>query len=83
LPDIHGHIKDLSLYNPDQLSLGSAQLIVQAPKHAPCGIDEVVLHKARRDAMLKIPLGLIGLQEMAAVISEDIRLDNHYFRQHR
>ena len=75
---VHGNIVHFALGHAHQLALGVVLLEVQAPQHAAGGTALVVLHELLVDAGLGKLVLLVGLHEVAAVIAEHLRLNDHH-----
>src|SRR5215203_556124 len=73
--DVHGHVEDLALDGAHELSLGLAELGVEAAQRAADGEGVVVLEEVLGQAAVAELALVIGLQEEAALVAEDGRLD--------
>ena len=78
LPDVHRHVKDSTLYHPDQLRLRMRRLLeVQSPDDPVVRPALVVLHEMHiGHLLLELPLGE-RFEEIAAVIPEYPRLNDY------
>src|SRR5690606_19350985 len=75
-------VQDQPACYPHQLPLGMLDLVVQAAQHAGHRAGLVVLHEGGVDARRFGELaGVEALEEVAAVITEDLRLDDQDFGQ--
>jgi len=78
-PYIDGDVQNPTLNDPYQFGLGCGPLLEMEPaQHAPAGFGFVVLHEAYGpDGLVELLLG-VAFEEIAAVVAEDLRLDNNH-----
>ena len=74
---VHGHVVHFALGHTDQLALGVVLLEMQTAQHAAGRAALVVLHELFVDAGFCELILLIRLHEIAAVIAEHLRLNDH------
>ena len=74
--DVDGDVEDLALDDADQLALRPPDLQMQAAQRAADRPRMVVLHERAGDAVLAVRVGVIGLDEEAAVVVVDVGLDD-------
>ena len=74
---VHGDVIHFALGHADQLALRVVLLEVQTAQHAAGGAALVVLHELFVDAGFCELILLIRLHEIAAVIAEHLRLNDH------
>ena len=78
LAQVDSHVEHLALGDPYQLGLLVDLLEVQAPQHTHLRPALVVLHELTRYAGL-LEVGLVvGFHEVAALVPEDLRLDDEH-----
>ena len=75
MADVHGDIENLSAYDLDQLRLGTAELVVKASQGPPNRMRVVYLDDRRPETRPSIALLMVDLHQEAAVVCEEIRLD--------
>src|SRR5699024_1061068 len=75
---VHRHVVHLAQRDPHQLALGVLLLEVQPPQHAPAGAALVVLDELLVDARRRKIFLFVGLHEVAAVVAEHLRLNDHH-----
>jgi len=78
---IHGYIKDGPTDNLDQFPLRMAELVVQSPEDTFDRVGVVVLHKNSMNATLLVSSLMIGLEKIATIILEDLRLNDYNARE--
>ena len=80
--DVQRHVVDSALAGAHQLALGLAFLEVQAAQHPARRARVVVLHEvpAQRGEGV-VALLAVALQQEAALVLEDVRMDDDYARQ--
>src|SRR5690606_31944184 len=74
-PDVDGHVVHSSRKDLDELSLSLRLLEVQPAEGALPGAGDVVLHELQGDAGFGIALCVVTLDEGAARIPNELRLD--------
>src|SRR5262245_41032177 len=76
--DVDRHVEDLAFDHADQFALRAPNLRVKATDRAPLRLRMVVLDEDRvNPALLILPL-VIGLEEKASLVAEDLRLDDNH-----
>mgnify|MGYP004466861055 CR=1 FL=1 len=80
---VYSYVVDLSHGHPDQLALGVLLLEVQAPEDTPGATALVVLDEGLIDARGGEVVQLVGLHEVAPVVTEDFRLNDDDTRNFR
>ena len=81
--DVDGYVEDAAAGAADDLSLRLLELVVQAADDALSRERVVVLHELGGQAEVGEDRGVEGLQEEAAVVAEDPRLNDLYGRESR
>ena len=78
-PYIDGDVQNPTLNDPHQFGLGCGPLLeMESAQYAPAGFGFVVLHEAYGpDGLVELLLG-VAFEEIAAVVAEDLRLDNNH-----
>ena len=79
--DVHRHVEHLALDRPHELALGLPVLRVQAPQGPPGRVRVVVLDEGPGDSALRVLSLVVGLEEEAAGVLEDVRLDQDHAGQ--
>lgn len=80
---VYSYVVDLSHGHPDQLALGVLLLEVQAPEDPPGAAALVVLDEGLVDARGGEVVQLVGLHEVAPVVTEDLGLNDDDTRNFR
>jgi len=72
------HVEQCAAGAAHEFSLGLRLLVVQAAQHAAGGAGVVVLHERQLDAGVAEALGVIRLHEEAALVVDELRLDDDH-----
>jgi hypothetical protein len=74
-PQVDGHVEHFALRRAHELALGVLDLVMQPAQDAVPRARVVVLYERRVDARLRERAGVPALEEKAAVVAPDLRLD--------